>query len=571
MRISLLAAALVCLALPASADWNVTDFGAKGDGATDNTAAFQKALDTAAKAGGGVVNVPAGYFRINGNISIGQSVTLQGTHRTPPVAWPDGKPGDGQGSVLQAYAGRGNENGEPFIRLAGNAATVAGVVVSYPEVNTHVVPPVPYPPCIAAGQTDNVAVIDCNLLNPYEGIHFQGTGRFMVRNVYGYPIKRGLFVDECYDIGRVENVHYWPFGVAFNTDDPYCHWINVNGVAFEFARTDWQYVTNTFCFGYGIGYKFSEYANGGCNGNFLGIAADSTERPVVVEQAAEPGLLITNGEFVGRWGSTKAVCVEIGPKVRGKVSMVNCSFWGPIDRCVWSRSAAGQFTASACNFLEWDSSSHNQPCIQLDAGRAIIQGCTFAQAGKHVDVEGKVRSAIIMGNQATGGLNVTNHAGPRAQCALNETAEDVIPASARGGYTLDAGTVDDAAYMLGWQGSEQQPEGPRDRTMRWSKPGAAIRLPVLPGKPYKVSLALTIPSNALQPGAGVYANGRKIAAFAKDGAQTVSGVLPPCKTGSVTLQIRCRAWVPRQEVKGSQDTRILGVSLYNVRMEATHK
>ncbi len=29
-----------------------------------------------------------------------------------------------------------------------------------------------------------------------------------------------------------------------------------NGEAFIFARSDWQYVLNTFCFGYNVGYKF---------------------------------------------------------------------------------------------------------------------------------------------------------------------------------------------------------------------------------------------------------------------------------------------------------------------------
>ena len=31
-----------------------------------------------------------------------------------------------------------------------------------------------------------------------------------------------------------------------------------------------------------------------------------------------PGLLITNGEFVGRWSSTDSVCIEIGPKAEGQ-------------------------------------------------------------------------------------------------------------------------------------------------------------------------------------------------------------------------------------------------------------
>lgn len=177
---------------------------------------------------------------------------------------------------------------------------------------------------------------------------------------------------------------------------------------------------NTFCFGYGIGYKFSKSKTGSANGNFLGLGADSCQRAVVVEQAQPPGLLISNGEFVGRWSSTNAVCLEVGPEVEGKVSLVNCSFWGPIDRCVWMRGAAGQFTASACHFVNWDVRGAGSPALQLDAGKSIVQGCTFNEENLHVQVGSNVTSVILTANQAAGGFRVENQAGKRAQIALNE-------------------------------------------------------------------------------------------------------------------------------------------------------
>jgi hypothetical protein len=349
----------------------VVEAGAVGDGQTDNTAVFQKVLDEAGQVGGGLVEVPAGRYRINGTLSVPAGVTLQGTYRVPPMPHRNAA-GELTGSVLLAYAGRGSEQGDPFIRLAGNNAAIAGLIVCYPEWKQSDVPPIPYPPCVQSQDTENVGILDCCFLNPYEAIRLVRAHRHLVRNVTGYPIRRGIFVDECYDIGHIENVHFWPFGVVYKPDDPFCRWVNTQGVAFELARTDWHYVFNTFCFGYGVGYKFSESKAGSTNGNFLGLGADSCQRVVWVEQAQPPGLLITNGEFVGRWGSTDAVCVEIGPHVAGKVSLTNCSFWGPIDRCVWMRSASGQFTANACHFVHWDVRAASEPAIQLDAGRVIV-------------------------------------------------------------------------------------------------------------------------------------------------------------------------------------------------------
>ena len=52
----------------AASRWHVVEAGAAGDGEADCTAIFQRLLDDAGKARGGVVEVPAGRFRINGQL-----------------------------------------------------------------------------------------------------------------------------------------------------------------------------------------------------------------------------------------------------------------------------------------------------------------------------------------------------------------------------------------------------------------------------------------------------------------------------------------------------------------------
>lgn len=397
------------------AEFNVRDFGAVGDGVADDTAAFQSALDEAGKAGGGIVNVPAGVYRINGNLTVPGAVTLQGIFRVPPVVV-GGKITGVSGSILHAYAGRGSEEGKPFITLGGNAATVAGLTIVYPEWKQTDVPPVPYPPCIANnGPVENVGVLDCNLVNPYEGIRFVWAGRHFIRNVYGYPIKRGIFVDDCYDIGRIENVHFWPFGVHYKPDDPYCKWVNVNGVCMEFARTDWQYVTNTFCFGYGVGYKFSQSKSGSANGNFLGIGADWCGRAVLVEESQGPGLLITNGEFVG--GDKADAYVELTPTHTGVVQFSNCSFWGPCPTiAIIDGNGAASF--NQCNFNNWGG---DQKAWSIDArgGDITIQTCRFGPNRPDIKLDKGVKTAVIMGNRFTESKEIENNSEGDVQEGLN--------------------------------------------------------------------------------------------------------------------------------------------------------
>uniref|UniRef100_UPI0032DF7C1B glycosyl hydrolase family 28-related protein n=1 Tax=Azotobacter salinestris TaxID=69964 RepID=UPI0032DF7C1B len=47
-------------------EFNVKEYGAKGDGNTDDTDAIQAAIDAASKAGGGTVYLPAGEYRVSG-------------------------------------------------------------------------------------------------------------------------------------------------------------------------------------------------------------------------------------------------------------------------------------------------------------------------------------------------------------------------------------------------------------------------------------------------------------------------------------------------------------------------
>jgi hypothetical protein len=543
----------------ARAAWNVVESGAIPDGKTNCAPIFQKLLDAAGAAGGGVVEVPAGRYRLDTGLVIPANVTLQGVFRAAPTTGPL-KISALTGSVLYAYPGRGTTNAPPFIKITGRNSGIAGLAIAYPEWRQSDVPPIPYPPCVQSENTENIAIQDCLLLNPYEGIRLVNAHRHLVRNITGYPMARGLYVDECYDIGRIENIHFWPFGVNYQADDPFCKWVNTHGVAFEWARTDWHYVLNTFCFGYGIGYKFSQSPHGSANGNFVGLGADSCQRAVVVDQAQLPGLLISNGEFVGRWGSTNSVCLEVGPEAEGKVSLVNCSFWGPVDRCVWMRSRTGQFTASACNFLNWNSSDTGVPAIQLDAGRAIIQGCTFGEDHLHVQVQSNVTSAILTANQSPGGFQFENHAGARTQAGLNEP--DPIPWSREtlAHYRIQLGAASDSRYLLGWFGPEKS-----DRPFRWSGPNSKLVLPVNAGERYSLMLEWMVPPIAQAADAGLYCDGKLLVPLSTNGVVTAE--IPPSSTNRIRLELRCHGWVPAQVNSGSKDPRVLGVQVYTATLK----
>lgn len=547
-------------------EYSISDFGAVGDGSTDNTAAFQKAIDQAYDVGGGIIRVPTGKFVIRGNLEVPSSVVLQGTFCNASSGYHD--PGrDFEGSTLLAYTGRGATAGKPFIHLKGRMAGLQGFLIRYPEATYEEVPPVPYPPCVLITEWD-IAVQDCCILNAYHAVQLRNCGRHLLRNVHGYPTYRGIVIDYCQDIGRLENCHFSPRGFEFNPSGAYMQWVFKNGVAFEIAHTDWQYVTNTFCFGYDIGYKFTESETGTCNGNFLGIGADSCRVPVCVEQASPVGLLITNGEFVGQWGSKNSVCVDVGPNCRGRVNLSNCSFWGPNDRLIWMKSPKAGLIATGCNFVEWDNDLDGSPAVQLDAGRAIIQACSFADGQSHIRVAAGVQAAAIMGNQSPVGVRIENLAGKRARLSANE--EDTIEwtTEARQHYRIDVGEPGDTRYLEQYYGVEGASEWKGKDSKRWLGEKAAIKLPVQPGRSYQVSIDLFVPQHAAGRG-GIYVGSRELKPWGETGTKQIVVDVPAQDQELVTLDLRGGVWVPREvDPRRALDDRRLVVAVRSITVRA---
>ncbi len=383
--------------------FSVMDYGAVADGKIDDTTAIQKAIDAAAEKGGQVL-LPPGRFLVTGSLQVKPGVSVIGSHDAPQAIEPL------IGTIIQATGGRDNESAPALFEL-GHSCMVQGLTVWYPEQKPDDIHS--YPWTFHLTGFDNT-LENLTLINSYNGIKVgpEPNVRHRIRSVYGCVLRRGLFVDACTDIGRVENVqfhcHWWSAPSIGGSGDLVYKFMGENLEAFIFARTDWEYVTNNFVFPAKIGYRFIETEKGTCNGQFTGNGADSTETAVQVDAIQPMGLLITGGQFVSFIGQ-RPVEIVISPTCTGNVRFVNCAFWGPADHNALIEGDAF-VSFSDCYFSSWKDQKGDRPLIMAKSGKVQVQNSTFATEQPSIELGPEVKHAIIRGNNGVQGVRILNHA-----------------------------------------------------------------------------------------------------------------------------------------------------------------
>ena len=391
---------------------NAKDHGAVGDGKTDDTKALQAALD-AAVAKGPVCYLPAGHYRLDGSLVVPPGVTLCGAsggtpHSEHPI-----------GTVLLAYGGKGKADGEPLVTLKPNAV-IRNLVIHYPE---QTLPDVVAYPWTIRGDGEMCQVLDITITNPYQALDFgtKWNELHIIRNVFACPLKIGVFIDQCTDIGRVENVHFNPnFWTRMALSPKYPGgdikaYLEKNLIGFKIGKTDWEYISNCFVIFPKIGFHFNDFGHGPGNAVITQSGGDICPVAVRVDKTqAHAGVQFVNGQFMGT--------IEVGKDNRGPVKMTNCGFWPvPETREQIVKHGPSTLILSACHFAGWDSKNEGRPCISADGGRLIVSGCEFMEGKKQIVLEKGLTAATITGCLLRGKDAVVDESGADVQIGLNTT------------------------------------------------------------------------------------------------------------------------------------------------------
>ncbi|MBM3476592.1 MAG: hypothetical protein FJX75_25235 [Armatimonadetes bacterium] len=395
------------------ADVNAKDHGVVGDGVADDTAAIQAALDAAEKTGP-VCYLPAGQYRVNGALTVPPGVTFRGAsegvpHSEHPI-----------GTLLLAYGGKGNADGPPLVTLKPNAV-IRNMVIHYPEQSLPDVQPYPWTIRVDG---ELCQVYDMTLTNPYQALDL-GTNwneLHTVRNVFACPLKTGIYIDQCTDIGRIENVHFNPnfwtrmaIAPGFPGGDIKAY-LERNLVGFKVGKTDWEFITNCFVIFPIIGFHFDDFGHGPGNAVITQSGADICPVAVRVDRTqGHAGVQFVNGQFMAT--------LEVGENNQGPVKLSNCGFWGvPETKQQIVKHGPSTLTLTGCHFTGWAAAEPGAPCILADGGRLIVNGCEFADAGKRqIVLKQGLTAATIFGCLLRGADGIIDNSGADVQIGTNTT------------------------------------------------------------------------------------------------------------------------------------------------------
>lgn len=396
----------------ASIDVTEAPYNAVNDGSVDATSAFQDAIDRAAIANGAVVFVPAGKYRFDGNLNIPERVTLRGEWENPDSV------GSVTGTILMPYAGENSEGGTPFISVQRGAG-IKNLSIWYPEQSASSVTPYPWTihchPDGSAGAGDNTSVINVTLVNSYNGIKIGPNGNELhyIRNVYGTPLKQGIWLSQTTDIGRIMNVHfqpkYWSESGLTNspTEDAILNWLQNNTTTgLVMGRSDWEYIYDISLVGYQTGVQIIKYSDHGPNGVIYGLHIEKSNIGIDLIDLNGIGWAISNATI--KVEGDNSACIRAGDNFVSVVQFNTCSFGGNPESIVkFTNNSKVRLSFQNCTFENWGQNGE-APAIDCEQGSVSLIGNTFNLDKLHLRLGANVTNSQILDNTFPTELKIDN-------------------------------------------------------------------------------------------------------------------------------------------------------------------
>lgn len=355
--------------------FSVVQYGAAGDGVSDDTEAFVQALGEAGRTGG-YVYVPGGKYRITKPLRIPAGVELRGTAEVPCHTM-------GGGSVIMVCCGQGEEDGTPFLSMEGRCG-IRGIVLYHPDQD----PVVPHAyPWTVQSVGDRCYVVDTVFVNAWQGIDFGSAGgkEHYISYVSGAPIRCGILAGRNEGAIWIENVqynpHYWyrcdlPGRPGGDTWKAFWHNQIKYLDAFVYGANHSLHVLNTFVFAARNGVRFIVQEGKGTSGTIIGHGTDGGECGIRIDSLED--VEFVNTELVTIESPNRRIYLRNG----GSGAMFyNTLMWGAPDVAVLMET--GRLGMLLTNIVD-----SGERAFLVEAGEAVIAATYFYTRKKQLLAKG---------------------------------------------------------------------------------------------------------------------------------------------------------------------------------------
>tara|TARA_R110002072_G_scaffold1921_5_gene15866 strand:- start:294 stop:2258 length:1965 start_codon:yes stop_codon:yes gene_type:complete len=241
---------------------SVKDFGAVGDGVTDDTAAFQAAINALGSTGGSVFVPYTMKCLIDSNLTVNANCGIVGPHEFV------GSPQDNTSAPYGNIGGTLIINSSATITLKGGSG-LSGLLLYRKGMTFPAAGEGSFAGTAVTADDDDVFISKCMILGFNKAFYSTGQQRQRIEYLY-MDNKNGIEIANCGDISYIRQCHAWPFASI------------ANGVLANYQRTgtayyirdlgDWAKLTDCFSYGYFRGFIIDD-AN---SVTLLGCGTDNT-------------------------------------------------------------------------------------------------------------------------------------------------------------------------------------------------------------------------------------------------------------------------------------------------------
>lgn len=430
---------------------HVRDYGAVGNGTTNDAPAIQAAINAVKGLGGGVVRFGPRTYRLASAISIdGVAVRLEG------AGFVEGpQPGDGTWLKVDSTG----FTPITFSGVGARGSVVRDIAVTEIHTNAQNASWTPNAydwffrivDCFGGVDFDNVFLAAVN-----KGFYCYNSGRSDFRRIRGQVFTYGIEIDQALDVPRMQNIHFWPF---WSSNDNVLRWQQNNGDALVFKRADGPFIDQAFVLGYRSMFRFTASATGYTTKFYIGSAyADFCRFGVLIDSSGVNGQIAnftSQGEY---WNAAGApIAGSAGIFISGsnaQVQIGNLRIDQVEDNAIRLGGSGNRLDIFALRAVLFNTRNNAAPAIQVDnatgtpnrvhLGTPPILESANANILNNTDGNGVVQGRAPAGSVAKPGLAVgqdnSGVAAPSGQSlALSANGAEMLRITQGGSVTLGAG------------------------------------------------------------------------------------------------------------------------------------